>query len=142
MDIQLIASKRESMYPEEGQVGKFKMLMYRGVRKDSERLDERFASDPGDYGQGEYWSDNRELASVYGDVISKIIKLDNVYRISNNKVLSLIEEYETCKIHLDYVNRLKGSISLTKMFKSQGYDAVLTAGYENFTSLGLCIFHT
>jgi hypothetical protein len=128
------------MYPEEGKAGKFKMLMYRGVTKESERLHDEFASDPGDYGRGEYWTDNKEIAAVYGEVISKVIELDNVYRIPKDEVLPLIEEYDTCKIHLGRENRLEGSLRLTKMFKSKGYDAVLTVGYEDFTSIGLCIF--
>ena len=43
------------MFPNEGTAGKFKMKMYRGLKKESEHLHKNFASDPGDYGCGEYW---------------------------------------------------------------------------------------
>jgi len=128
------------MYPNEGEAGPFKMMMYRGVKKDSDHIHEKFASDPGDYGCGEYWTDNEDFASSYGEVISKIIELDTVYRIPKDEVLALIDNYETCKMHLGHQKRLEGSRKLTEMFKSKGYQAVLTVGYEDFTSMGLCIF--
>jgi hypothetical protein len=137
----MLDKNRKFMYPEEDEVGKFKMLMYRGIKKEAEHLHDEFASDPGDYGQGEYWTDNKEFAAIYGEVISKTIELDNVYRIPQNQVLPLIEEYETCKIHLGPEKRLEGSIRLTNMFKDKGYSAVLTLGYESTEILGLCVFN-
>jgi hypothetical protein len=129
------------MYPEEGEVGKLKLLMHRGVKDRSEHLHEKFASDPGDYGCGEYWTDNKDFAAIYGEVISKVIELDNVYRIPSVHVLPLIEEYETCKMDFGRERRLEGSLRLTKFFKEKGYDAVLTVGYESSNVLGLCVFN-
>lgn len=129
------------MYPKEGEVGKLKLLMYRGVKDKSEHLHESFASDPGDYGCGEYWTDNKDFAANYGEVISKVIELDNVYRIPRDQVLPLIEEYKTCKMHLGREIRLEGSLRLTKFFKDTGYSAVLTVGYESPDVLGLCVFN-
>jgi len=129
------------MYPEEGEVGKFKLQMYRGVKDKSQHLHDNFASDPGDYGCGEYWTDSEEFASIYGEVISKVIELENVYRIPKAQVLPLIEEYETCKMLLGHDRRLEGSVRLTNMFKEKGYAAVLTMGYESEGILGLCIFN-
>lgn len=130
------------MYPEEGEVGKFRLQMHRGVKDKSQYLHDKFASDPGDYGCGEYWTDSKEFASIYGEVISKVIELENVYRIPQEQVLPLIEEYETCKMHLGRDRRLEGSLRLTNMFKEKGYSAVLTVGYESYGILGLCIFNT
>ncbi|HFQ4945512.1 TPA: hypothetical protein ACGUVO_003558, partial [Vibrio vulnificus] len=132
---------RKNMYPKDGEVGKFKLLMYRGVKDKSAHLHEEFASDPGDYGCGEYWTDNKEFAAIYGEVISKVIELDNVYRIPKGEVLPLIEQYETCKMHLGHEKRLEGASKLTKLFKEKGYSAVLTVGYESPNILGLCIFN-
>jgi hypothetical protein len=132
----------EAVYPEEGQAGPFRMMMYRGIKKESDRLHKEFASDPGDYGCGEYWTDCKEFASGYGDVISKLIVLENVYRIPKDDVLPLIAKYETCKMELGREKRLENSRLLTEMFKSKGYQAVLTYGYESFTIFGLCIFDT
>lgn len=128
------------MYPKEGEVGKFKMVMHRGTRSVSEYCHEEFANDPGDYGRGEYWTDNENMAALYGSVESKLIELENVFHIPQKDVLPLIEEYKTCKIHEGCDVRLNGATKLTEMFKSKGYKAVLTVGYEDYKSLGLCIF--
>ena len=128
------------MFPNEGTAGKFKMKMYRGLKKESEHLHKNFASDPGDYGCGEYWTDNQEFAMVYGDVISKEIELDNVYCIPSDQVSQLIEEYQTCNMELDIEARLQGTMKLTELFKAKGYPAVLTTQYESPDILGLCIF--
>lgn len=128
------------MYPNEGTVGKFKMKMYRGLKKESEHLHEEFASDPGDYGRGEYWTDDLEFAAGYGNVISKEIELNNVYCIPRDEVLPLIYEYETCKSGLTREQRLENTTRLTEMFKAKGYSAVLTMNYESFDVMGLCIF--
>ncbi|WP_119685612.1 hypothetical protein [Acinetobacter pittii] len=128
------------MFPEEGTVGKFRKKMYRGLKKQSDYLHNKYASDAGDYGRGEYWTDNEEFAAIYGEVISKEIELDNVYCIPQDQVLPLIYEYETCKMELGAEKRLENATKLTEMFKAKGYSAVLTTQYESPDILGLCIF--
>lgn len=129
------------MYPEVGKVGKFKLAMYRGVKAINKRISEEFASDPGDYGVGEYWTNSLEHAELYGDVKSKIIELDNVYHIPLDELILLIKEYQTCQISDSHKIRRENSQRLTEFFLSKGYKAVLTIGYEDFTSMGLCIFN-
>lgn len=128
------------MYPKSGKVGSFKMKMYRGIKPDSERLNQEFASDPGDYGCGEYWTDDKRFAEIYGEVIEKNITIDDVYHIPKEELKKMIEEYRTCKMEDDHRARNKNSMRLTDEFKSRGYKAVLTEGYESFGIKGLCIF--
>ena len=116
------------------------MLMYRGIRPSESRIHSEFASDPGDYGQGEYWSNRRSFAEVYGEVIEREIDLESVYHIPSNELHELIESYRTCKIEDGRKQRLDGAKRLTEHFKSRGYSAVLTYGYESFGTYGLCIF--
>ncbi|USD68147.1 hypothetical protein [Vibrio sp. SCSIO 43136] len=128
------------MYPPVGECGRFKLQMYRGKKAKSERLSNQFASDPGDYGCGEYWADNYEFAKGYGDVQQKLIELDCVYHIPAEELTQLIEQFRTCKVQDGHEQRLINSQRLTNHFKQQGYQAVLTTGYEDFTTKGLCIF--
>lgn len=128
------------MYPNSGESGPFKLMMYRGFKPPSERLNENFASDPGDYGVGEYWTDNETFAAHYGVVENKYIELENVYHIPKHELKRLIEEYRTCKIEDGHETRKANSLRLTQKFKDMGYRAVLTVGYESFTVMGLCIF--
>ena len=128
------------MYPAPGKAGQFSLLMYRGEKPKDERLSKNFASDPGDYGTGEYWTNEKELADSYGSVRSKLIELDNVYHIPSDEIMELIEEYRTCKMEDGHNKRSESSMRLTLMLKSKGYEAVLTIGYEDFKSMGLCIF--
>lgn len=131
---------RVGMYPKSGEVGSFKLMMYRGTKPEKERLKTEFASDPGDYGAGEYWTDDKSFAEGYGEVLEQLIELENVYHIPKQELKELIEEYRTCKMEDGHETRLKNSKRLTEMFKSKGYKAVLTEGYETFTAKGLCIF--
>lgn len=128
------------MYPLAGKVGPFKLKMYRGDRASNTRLTIDFASDPGDYGVGEYWTNSKDHAEFYGNVRSEIIELDDVYHIPSDELKRLIEEYRTCKMEDGHEKRKDNSLRLTEMFKSKGYKAVLTIGYEDLSSMGLCIF--
>ncbi|MCP3686040.1 MAG: hypothetical protein GY861_25625 [bacterium] len=128
------------MYPAPGEVGILRLKMYRGIKADQKRLHKDFASDPGDYGCGEYWTDSKEFAALYGDVISKMIEIDNVYHIPNEELLQLIEEYRTCKMMDGREKRRENSMRLTRMFREKGYAAVLTRGYESSAVIGVCIF--
>lgn len=128
------------MYPNAGDIGPLKMEMYRGIRRASERLDSDFASDPGDYGAGEYWTDDAEFAANYGEVHRATIALDRVYHIPKAELLELIAEYRTCRMEDGHPKRRENALRLTKHFQSLGYEAVLTVGYEFFDVIGLCIF--
>jgi hypothetical protein len=126
--------------PPEGTCGPLELFMHRGVKAENERLHKEFASDPGDYGCGEYWTDNIDMAKVYGKVKSKIIKLNRVYHIPKDELKLLIEEYRTCKIQDGLTVRRENSNRLTEYFKNKEYEAVLTYGYESFTEKSICIF--
>lgn len=128
------------MYPEPGSVGPLKLVMYRGIKLASQWQHESFASDPGDYGCGEYWTDTLSFAEGYGEVISKEIILERVYHIPTEELRSIISEYRTCRMEDGKDMRRANSLRLTKFFESKGYQAVLTEGYESFTVKGLCIF--
>lgn len=128
------------MYPLSGSVGPLKLVMYRGIKPASQWLNKSFASDPGDYGCGEYWTDDRSFAQVYGEVVSKEITLERVYHIPSKELMSIIKEYGTCRMEDSKDVRMANSLLLTNFFKSKDYQAVLTVGYENFEVKGLCIF--
>lgn len=128
------------MYPLAGSVGQIKLKMYRGVKPLQDRVHKDFASDPGDYGCGEYWTNDESSAVFYGDVITKEIVMENVYHIPMDELKKLIEEYRTCKIEDGHEKRRNGSLLITNYFMKKGYKAVLTEGYESFDEVAICIF--
>lgn len=128
------------MIPSEGQVGSLELIMYRGIKSHDERLAESFASDPGDYGSGEYWSDSHEFAALYGEVKQQVIKLDGVYHVGRAELRALIDEYQTCNIMIGHAKRKENADRLTEHFQSKGYAAVFTVGYESDSVGSICIF--
>ena len=125
--------------PPEGTCGPLELIMHRGIKPKHERLHPEFASDPGDYGSGEYWTDCLKSAKKYGEVISKTIKLDRVYNLPMEECRELINKYNTCQ-EMDTTRRLENVARLTEYFKSKGYEAVLIYGYEDFTQTSICVF--
>jgi hypothetical protein len=128
------------VYPCPGKGGLLHLAMYRGIKAKSDRLAEEFASDPGDYGCGEYWTDCEAHAQFYGDVSKKYISLDNVYHIPPDELMELIKTYGTCDMQSEKKTRRESSTRMTEFFKSKGYEGVLTFGYEAPDIFGLCIF--
>jgi len=129
----------EIVLPELGNIGSFRMLMYRGIGTNKNHI--KYSSDPGDYGRGEYWTNSKEFAADYGEVLEKIIELENVYYIPKVELIKIIDKYQTCKMHLGSELRLKGAQALTDYYKNEkGVAALLTFGYETFDIYGICIF--
>jgi hypothetical protein len=126
--------------PKVGEVGSVNLTMFRGIKDDGDRLHKDFASDPGDYGCGEYWTDSYNGAQIYGTVISKTIILENVYHIPSRELMSLIKEYGTCKMEDGHELRKLNSMRLTSHFKSKGFSGVLTSDYESPSETAICIF--
>lgn len=128
----------KDILPEIDCIGPFRMNMYRG--EGNNKNSEHFSTDPGDYGRGIYWTNLSEMAEVYGKVSTKLIELSRVYFVPREKLMALIEEYRTCKMHDGQDKRLQGAQKLTDYFKSLGAEAVLTFGYESTDEYGLCVF--
>ena len=117
--------------------------MFRGVKAPDKRRSEFFASDPGDYGRGIYWTSSYETAEVYGEVTNSLIILERVLLVPTDELMKLIKSYVTCNMSSDWgrERRLKGAQDMTDYFKGLGAEAVLSCGYEGGSDdYGLCIF--
>ncbi|MGX1691577.1 hypothetical protein [Brevundimonas naejangsanensis] len=128
------------MFPAVGESGEFRMWMYRGISGRRNHPD--FASDPGDYGRGEYWVCTREHAEGYaqhgGEVIEGEIHLKNALHLSVSDIVERAKHYGTT-IGARH-NRLAASERLTRDMQAQGHDGIVSNGYEDFTSWSACVF--
>ncbi len=116
--------------------------LHRGERP--KRVDQVFASDPGDFGRGLYYTTSQARARQYGPVLTKIIKLQNPLILSDAEAYQLSEEYETVKLNertiieiFDRVDRelmqravtaklLENAQKMTDALKSQGFDGLVS----------------
>jgi len=131
--------------PKPGTVGLFDATpMFRGVPGAKHRVCEEFATDPGDYGCGQYYTNSIQTANNYagndGAISVRTITVKNAYTIPLDELRKLIREYGTCKIEDGRPARLERSKKLTEYFKSKGYAAVVTINYESFDEVAICIF--
>jgi hypothetical protein len=125
--------------PDEGASGEFRMTMYRGTS--SEPRHTEFASDPGDYGRGAYWSATQEHASIYGPVIiARDIYLKNALRLSPAEVRRMARESGATVMENGYEERLAAANRFTAQMKDKGYDGIVVCGYETFDLWSACVF--
>ena len=98
------------------------MEMYRGEGVNAEAKQERgFASDPGDYGRGEYWTDSQAFASNYGTVRKTVIELRNALRLDPNEMVRLIrDEYGMTKAWLPQRERIAAAERFTRDMLAKG----------------------
>jgi len=118
------------------------MEMYRGEGVNAEAKQERgFASDPGDYGRGEYWTDSQAFASNYGTVRKTVIELRNALRLDPNEMVRLIrDEYGMTKAWLPQRERIAAAERFTRDMLAKGYDGIAAYGYEQPDIWSVCVF--
>jgi hypothetical protein len=117
------------------------MRMWRGVKQPAEHLNKHFASDPGDYGRGEYWSNNQEFSSLYGDLIEREIYLVNALRLSSKEISTLARDiYGTTRMEHTAADRLAASERLTADIRARGHDGIVVLGYESPGIWSACVF--
>ncbi len=116
------------------------MRMYRGLSGRRNHSD--FASDPGDYGRGEYWVCSREHAEIYaqhgGEVVEAVIHLKNALHLSASDIVEQAKHYGTTIGTRK--TRLAASEQLTRDMQAKGHDGIVSDGYEDFTSWSACVF--
>lgn len=131
---------KPDVYPAVGESGEFRMRMYRGLSGRRNHPD--FASDPGDYGRGEYWVCTRDHAAIYaqhgGEVLETEIHLKNALYLSSSDIVEQAKRYGTTSGTRD--DRLAASEQLTRAMQAKGYDGIVSDGYEDFTSWSACVF--
>jgi hypothetical protein len=134
--------KAEPVFPKEGESGPFRMAMFRGESVDSELKRQRgFASDPGDYGRGEYWTDSQEFAATYGEVRTSVIQLKNALRLELKTMAQLIrDEYGMTQAWKPHEFRIAAADRFTSDMKSKGYDGIVVFGYEMPGIWSACVF--
>lgn len=131
------------IYPSADDAGPFCMKMFRGVP--AQRRHQAFASDPGDYGRGTYWSSSEEFAQLYagddGQVHCQIIQLQNVLHMSPAEIKRHAREvYRTTRMEDGHEARLQGATKMAADMKASGFDGIVTFGYETPDSWGACVF--
>ena len=124
--------------PDYGTIGSLRMNMFRGTGANTNHS--KFASDPGDYGRGQYWTDSFDFAQKYGNVQETLIVLDDILFIPKGFLTRTIREFGTTDLSLGKSVRLSNSQRLTDHFQSIGCKGILTFDYESFGIFGLCIF--
>jgi hypothetical protein len=135
-------TQTEVVFPNAGESGFFRMEMYRGEGVNAELKVERgFASDPGDYGRGEYWTDSMEFASTYGNVRRAVVELNNALRLDPKEMVRLIrDEYGITKAWLPHEQRLAAVERFTREMLANGYDGIVVYGYELPGIWSACVF--
>jgi hypothetical protein len=131
------------IYPEAGLSGEFQMTMYHGASTKGRHAS--FASDPGDYGRGEYWTNCPQTAEIYagvgGRVLIREIRLQNALHLSVEEILRLATQvYHTTVMENGSAARLRGSAQFTADMKSKGHDGVVVYGYEALGEWSACLF--
>lgn len=122
------------------QSGLFQMTMYRGLS--SQRNHSEFASDPGDYGRGEYWAGDESFAKDnYGpEVICKEIQLTNALRMSSQEVGRNARERGLTRMEDGPESRLMAATAFTEELVALGYDGIVVEGYEIPGLWSACVF--
>ena len=130
-----------SICPEVGSSGEFRMKMFRGTK--SKRPHAEFASDPDDYGRGQYWAATREFALIYGDqIVEGDIHLRNALRLAPDEVSRLARSTGVTVLEDGNEKRLRAAECFTVEMKSRGYDGIVVCGYETFHVWSACVFHS
>lgn len=77
------------------------LLVYRGIRE--RRADQPFASDPGDFGRGVYYTTSLSRAKAYSKTVeSKTIRFDNPLLLLVEQAYQLADSYQTVRLPDDW----------------------------------------
>lgn len=104
----------------------------RGIKR--KRINLPFASDPGDFGRGIYYTTNYHNAKAYGPVEKSILKLQNPIVLSVEEAYQLADKYHTVHLPNDNVKRttqemlaqlVTNAETMTRAMISQGYDGLV-----------------
>jgi hypothetical protein len=126
--------------PDEGSSGEFRMRMYRGTK--SKQRQTVFASDPGDYGRGEYWAATRKFALIYSDhIVEGDIRLQNALRLAPDEMCRLARSTGATVMEDGRDKRFRATERFTVEMKARGYDGIVVCGYETFHLWSACVFH-
>ena len=116
------------------------MKMYRGTK--SKWRQKEFASDPGDYGRGEYWAATIDFALTYGDLIAEgDIHLKNALRLAPGEVSRLARSCGATVLENGRDKQLRAAEQFTAEMKARGYDGIVVRGYETFHLWSACLFY-
>jgi hypothetical protein len=127
--------------PDEGSSGEFRMRMYRGTN--SNRRQREYASDPGDYGRGDYWAATRDFALNYGDLIVEgDIHLQNALRLTPDEVCRLARSSGATVMEDGHDKRIRAAERFTAEMKAKSYDGIVVCGYEMFHLWSVCAFES
>jgi len=113
-----------------------KMTVYRGVRP--KLPGKEYASDPGDFGRGIYYTTNKSMARAYGiDKKIETIKLElkNPLQLTEEEAYDLAEKYNTLGHGVDEATRIKNAERMTKDLLAQGYDGIISTDKRGFKEI-------
>jgi hypothetical protein len=129
--------------PKLGEAGTFEMFMYRGIKPLD--LARGYASDPGDYGRGEYWASCLDFAKHYaggdGQILQDVVRLENALHLSGFDIIRFGREvYGYTLVETGSEARIAAAEAFTKDMKEKGYDGIVTYDYESTGVWGVCKF--
>lgn len=101
-----------------------------------------YATDPGDFGRGIYWTTSEARAKSYGKTIERrVLVLANPKVLMVSEAYDLATEYGTVGPNLSTEVRLKNSQRLTNDLVSQGYDSLVSIN-ESMNEIEIVIFRS
>ena len=96
-------------------------------RGEGERYVREFASDPGDFGRGIYWTTSHARARAYGGkkTVPNVIKFKNPLVLPVNEAYDIAGRFGTIQEHSEE-KRIKNSEAMTHHLLSLGYDGLVS----------------
>lgn len=99
------------------------IIVYRGIRPKYEKV---FASDPGDFGRGVYWTTSKARAKSYSsNIITARIVFNNPLILTVNEAYDLADHYNTIN-EIDIDKRIKNAEIFTRDMLSFGFDGLIS----------------
>jgi 8-oxo-dGTP pyrophosphatase MutT (NUDIX family) len=101
----------------------FEKKLYRGQRE--MQMNRGYASDPGDFGRGVYWTSDIHRAKAYGKLITQVVKLSNPIYLTVEQAYDLGEQDYGNLVRGETADRLKKAEAMTLDLLAKGYDGLV-----------------
>ena len=99
------------------------ILLHRGERTNKPGCE--FASDPGDFGRGIYWTTTKVRAFQYGEVRTEKVRFESPAVMSLEDAYRLCDQFNCIGHGVSQEQRLLNCEALTKFMLAKGYDSLI-----------------
>jgi hypothetical protein len=101
------------------------------IRIKAYRGEKSYASDPGDFGRGQYWSTSKAVAKCYGVMRSKILYLNRPILMTVKEAYDLAGEFGTITGDPDQPHIGSGPFDKRQTASGAMSDFMLSIGYDS-----------